>query len=286
MSDLSDSTIIQRRSAYAGCALDAAYASVDACIYGDTKCADYNYALAVYYQWAKNVAERTNTSTETCGCVTQDFAKQVFAQADPLCVHCACDAAPVNPVVPVYPCNITPDATVPFAYDAALYNVLFTGQVYVTGNVAGVSNPWASHVGAIMENSAVETNVPTGWIIYAQNQADYWVQTPTGPGAYWPLPLLSVVDSTTIQIESQWPNSNAYQGFNTKIEVYVDDAWVTVYEGADPLATPQDYTVADSSLVTAVRITYSTVNCTYGPFTGVAGVHSHDVGISHDESHG
>jgi hypothetical protein len=282
--------ITDRRLAYANCAADA----------GDElrrkRPTSSNAELAALRRrlwlllWAKHVMCAYVLEGEECHGQWQPTDEDVrcaMKVADPGCVKCGCSDPP-NPArttPPSPPCNIVRNVKVRRAVDASQWTAgLSDTKVYVVSNLSGVTNAWSPYVGHIVKGP-LHHIVPEGWVVYAVVSANYWVQTPDGPGAYFPGVLLNGIDATHIQVQSLWPNVNAYQGFTVKIEIETSGAWSTIYQGADPLGEAQTYAVADSTLVTSARITYVRGACSYGPYI-YSNPAAHDTGDSHDESFG
>lgn len=282
--------ITDRRLAYANCAADAGdllRRKRPTCSTSELAALKKRLWLLL---WAKHVMCAYVLDGEECQGQwkpTDDDARCAMRLADPCCVTCGCENPP-NPAQttpPGPPCNIVQNFKVRRAVDASEYTAgLANTKVYVVSNVQNVTNAWSPYVGYAVKGPLHHV-VPTGWIIYAVVSASYWIQTPDGPGAYFPGITVSGVDDTTVQVTSLWPNSNAYQDFTVKIEIRESDTWSTVYQGADPLATAQTYTVTDVMQVQDARITYVRGTCSYGPYVQSNST-AHDTGDSHDDSFG
>lgn len=236
--------------------------------------------------WALGILMAYTLPGETCEaqyCPTEDDVRCAIRLADPGCVKCKCEAPLPNPTPPPPPCNIEWGISVRFAWDAALFDPFLTSRVYVISDVNPIpGNPWGQHVGSVFQGTTRLT-VPVGTIVYAQIGASFWVQTPDGPGAYFPLLDGAMAGPTTVQITSQWPSTNAYLSTRTiKVEVLENGVWREVYNGIDNQGTPQNY-AADAP--TSVRVTYTNGPCSYGPYVtqiGSPGDHNRE---DHNDDH-
>lgn len=241
--------------------------------------------------WAKDVMCAYVLDDEECQGQwkpTDDDARCAMRLADPCCVQCGCDNPP-NPAQttpPSPPCNIVQNFKVRRAVDASEYTAgLANTKVYVVSNVQNVTNPWSPYVGYAVKGPLHHV-VPTGWVAYAVVSASYWVQTPDGPGAYFPA-AVALFTAGDVQISSPWPTTNEYLDRQVLIEVLVGSAWETAYSGSESeLAGTITYT--PSGTPTQIRTTYIIGTCTYGPYINAVAMphYSHAVGHSHSTSFG
>ena len=77
---LNDEEIASRRLRYGCCALDYLDKHVEASIHGDRLCAERNWRLYLYMEFAKAVMDDTPIGDED-GCTGLDFATAVAAKA-------------------------------------------------------------------------------------------------------------------------------------------------------------------------------------------------------------
>ena len=101
---LNDEEIASRRLRYGCCAIDYLDKHVEASIHGDRLCAERNWRLYLYMEFAKAVMDDTPIGDED-GCTGLDFATAVAAKADCVC-RCGCPE-PDNSI----DCTIVPDFT-------------------------------------------------------------------------------------------------------------------------------------------------------------------------------
>lgn len=263
MVQISDAQVQNYSSALSCCAIDAAYQSIQARIYGDTACAEKNYRKAVYFQWAVSVMQRY-----LAGCVTAEFACLVMQKAGPICEMCACAPAATNPVTPVPPCDITPNYRVFDAQDASQQpGIPSSRSIYIISNTVPTDNTWALHVGQIITGITYVTPADGSIILNSLNSV-FWVATPTGPGIYFP-PINLVVVSGILTLVSSSVPTNAYLARQMLVEGFDGTDWVVLYSGVE---TGVDGFQLSSATYTGIRtsyyITQGITPCTYGPFTG------------------
>lgn len=291
--------IRSRRSAYAVCLTDVSACLRQAQILGKRSLAEAYEERLWILLWAQHVVCSYQLEGEECTgqwSPTDEQAMCAIAKADPDCVKCACPTVPDpgNTIPPSWPCNIVADAEVVRARDASSY-LANAPLTYVVSNVLGVVNPWSTKVGRYvitMGGMVVPVGtVATGMVTYATQDAAHWIQTASGPGAYFPDLIAQVNLPGVVTVRSKWPHVNAIQGFDVLVEARVNGAWVTLHDGADPYAIEQNYSV--DAIPDILRWTYKKGTCNYGPYMADVGgggepddETSHDTGFSHSDAHG
>lgn len=278
---LSDRLIRSRRRAWQCCHADYIYRAITALRYGDKACYQENMRKAKYIDWAIGVMCRTPLSTDDpdTKCVTHDFACQVIQKVDPLCIACGCGVRSTS-----NECDIAVNYRVIAVLDTAgdLPGSPSMNDQYMLRSSPSTIQRW--------DGSAwVSTPVADGEVV-VDNAGDLYTAYGGLFAPYWsPYTIFSMGAPDYILLDQyQWVNQN--HPTRTVVIEYTTDGvtWVQVFAGFAVDGNGFQFASADPP--TASRTTYTIGNCTYGPFPGEVMPEpepaAHDIGTSHDFSHG
>lgn len=264
---ITDAVIGQRRINYICCAMGAMDKYINALKFGDKQCGNYRN-IWLYLLWAKSVADRTPLSTEDNGCVSYDFARQVFEKADCYCDQCGCppqDETIVYP--PVDPCAIIPAYTVISAVDTGSQASIQAGPpnvgdsyFVVTNNAPGIS--WVVNTVVTWGGSGWVTVTPAnGEVVNASGT--YWVTyNGTTPGLLLPGVTFTWVGlpGGQYEIQSDAPQIAGFSGRQVQVQIFGPGGWIPV-PGLQPFIPEVD--IATPLLLDAQGLIFTEVSATY-----------------------
>ena len=263
-----DEAIGQRRITYACCAMSYMGKYIDSLKYGGDSC-NKNKNLWLYMQWAKTVADRVPTSTEgDGGCVTWDFAKQVFAKADCFCDQCGCppqDETIVYPPPPD-PCAIEPTYDVIAAVDVDQRLIIEAGGPVVGDKYFVVSDSggsgWTVNTIVTWNGSGWDSFTPAnGEVVNAGGT--YWVTyDSTTPGLLWPGVTFTWTGIPGGQyiIQSDDPQIASLSGRQVQLQIFGPGGWIPI-PGLQPSIPESD--IASALSLDAQGLIFTQVSATY-----------------------
>ncbi len=268
---INDATIRAARTLFACCSFEYLRKYSVAQMYGEKDM--YNRNLWLYMLWAKSVMSRTDIGSETDGCVTREFADDVFQKAKCFCEMCLCGESTPTPV----DCTITTDFTVDLAVDAtdlaaaqAAHEV--EGYTIFIATFPGIGyNPTPGQITTYTSGVWQSVAVPDGNIVLDSNTGTYWV---SHPYPTWPLMLFPAVNGDnngggSYSIVSQFPPQAAGSQRVAIVEMSIDGTtWDEVFNGPESdLAVPYSLVLSESGY-TQTRVTYVSGSCTYQYYDG------------------
>lgn len=254
---LTDQGILSRRLKYLCCSLDYLSAAIDARIHGDRKCYEENKRKWLWMSWAADIMQDTPVGDED-GCTLLPFATDVADKADCLCDICGCPT-------PTTSCTITPNYTVleALAFADLPVDPPVDSEYYViSGSTLGLGMI-ASWNGATYDYTAI----PNGSIVWATVTNDYWTNTGSGPGPYFPAPLLTNI-SPDLWWADQDPDVTA-QGRDIQLQALGPSGWYNVAAITNESDLPQQVNLTGLPVTdpNGIRWNYIVEDCTY-PSTG------------------
>lgn len=264
---ITDAVIGQRRITYICCAMGAMDKYINALKYGDKQCGNYRN-IWLYLLWAKSVADRTPLSTEDNGCVSYDFARQVFKKADCYCDQCGCppqDDTIVYPPPPD-PCAITPTYTVIGAVDVDQRLIIEAGGPSIGDSYFVVSD--SGGFGWTV-NTIVTWN-GTGWDSFTPANGEvvdaggtFWVTyDSTTPGLLWPGVTFTWTGIAGGQyiIQSDDPQIAGFSGRQVQLQIFGPGGWIPI-PGLQPFIPEAD--IASALPLDAQGLIFTQVSATY-----------------------
>ncbi len=285
---LTDNGILARRVNYMCCSVEQLARYVKAKQFGDTKCAAEARRMWLYLLWAQGVMARTNTSTETDGCVTNAFAEAVAKKADCFCSSCGC--APVDAPFPVVDtCTPTISHEVISAVPASDRPAIeagppTTGDAYLV--ISGTDSPWTTNTIQTWNGSGWDaTAIVDGEVTLASTGIDLW--TTLGgtniPGLLYPTVTATFIGPPDIyEVVSDYPQIAAYTGRTARINIFGPGGWFTILTVPEAdLVTPASFNIT-GYVMEAIQVMYVLGDCSWLSDVGTIGPEGCDFPRDHD----
>lgn len=259
-----------RRINYACCALDYLSKYLNRSKYGDKDCGKYR-RLWLYMLWAKSVADRTPQDENDSGCLTYEFAKQVFKKADCYCSSCGCPDDGEGSTYPPPPgfCDPTVTYNVIDAVDTGDQATIEAGPpaigdsyFVVTSNAPGIT--WAVNQVVTWNGTGWDTDINGYYQIVQTSAGVYWTTLDgVTPGLLYPPITMTFTGPGFYDIQTTAPQISQYTGRTVIIQLLTTGGWQNALQLPEAdITTPYAFDASGFSF-TSVSAFYIYGDCSW-----------------------